>query len=47
MSDKEHLVAGLHSRGSLPHLKREGGTYFVTFRLADTLPKEVLAKALK
>ena len=26
----------------LPHLKQEGGAYFVTFRLAGTLPKEVL-----
>ena len=42
MPDKKHLVAGLHSRGVLPHLKREGGTYFVTFREAGTLPKEVL-----
>ena len=39
-----HLIAGLHARGSLPHLKREGGSYFVTFRLAGTLPKEVLRK---
>jgi len=38
------LVAGLHSRGVLPHLKREGAAYFVTFRLAGTLPKEVLLK---
>jgi REP element-mobilizing transposase RayT len=36
------LVSGLHSRGALPHLKREGATYFVTFRLAGTLPREVL-----
>ncbi len=36
-------VSGLHSRGYLPHLKREGGTYFVTFRLHGTLPREVLA----
>jgi hypothetical protein len=42
MPDVKHLVAGLHSRGVLPHLKREGGTYFVTFRQAGTLPKEVL-----
>jgi REP element-mobilizing transposase RayT len=42
MPGKKHLVAGLHSRGVLPHLKREGGTYFVTFRQAGTLPKEVL-----
>jgi hypothetical protein len=40
--DKSHLVAGLHSRGVLPHLKREGGTDFVTFRQAGTLPAEVL-----
>jgi REP element-mobilizing transposase RayT len=35
-------VSGFHSRGVLPHLKREGGAYFVTFRLAGTLPREVL-----
>ena len=34
--------SGLHSRGYLPHVKREGAEYFVTFRLADSLPKEVL-----
>jgi REP element-mobilizing transposase RayT len=28
----------------LPHLKKEGGTYFVTFRQAGTLPKEVLIR---
>ncbi len=38
------LVAGFHHRGHLPHLKREGGAYFVTFRLAGTLPAEVLAR---
>ena len=38
------LISGLHSRGVLPHLKREGASYFVTFRLAGTLPKDVLAK---
>ncbi len=36
------LRTGWHGRGYLPHLKAEGGTYFVTFRLADTLPKSVL-----
>ncbi|MBI4327412.1 MAG: hypothetical protein HY674_19435, partial [Chloroflexi bacterium] len=47
MADTErpnHLVSGFHSRGVLPHLKREGGTYFVTFRQAGTLPKEVLLR---
>lgn len=36
--------AGFHSRGYLPHLKVEGATYFVTFRLADSLPREILAR---
>jgi REP element-mobilizing transposase RayT len=38
------LVSGFHSRGVLPHLKREGASYLVTFRLAGTLPKEVLLR---
>ena len=38
------LTAGFHSRGALPHLKREGGSYFITFRLAGTLPAEVLQR---
>ena len=36
------LRSGVHSRGYLPHVKREGASYFVTFRLNDSLPKEVL-----
>ncbi len=36
------LRAGIHSRGYLPHVKREGASYFVTFRLVDSLPKRVL-----
>jgi REP element-mobilizing transposase RayT len=36
------LRSGIHSRGYLPHVKREGASYFVTFRLVDSLPKEVL-----
>jgi putative transposase len=40
--DPPHLTVGFHSRDHLPHLKKEGGTYFVTFRLAGTLPREVL-----
>lgn len=38
------LVAGLHSRGALPHLKREGASYFVTYRLAGTLPADVIRR---
>jgi REP element-mobilizing transposase RayT len=36
------LRSGIHTRGYLPHVKREGACYFVTFRLADSLPREVL-----
>jgi hypothetical protein len=38
------LRSGVHTRGYLPHVKREGARYFVTFRLADSLPREVLFK---
>jgi len=40
----DRLRSGVHSRGYLPHVKREGVSYFVTFRLADSLPREVLLK---
>src|SRR5205823_8854946 len=36
------LRSGIHSRDYLPHVKREGASYFITFRLADSLPQEVL-----
>ena len=38
------LVAGLHFRGKLPHLKKEGAAYFVTFRLADSLPAHEVSR---
>jgi REP element-mobilizing transposase RayT len=38
------LRSGIHTRGYLPHVKREGASYFVTFRLADSLPKDVLLR---
>jgi len=38
------LVAGSHTRGYLPHVKADGGTYFVTFRLDDSLPRELVAR---
>jgi len=41
------LRSGIHTRGYLPHVKREGASYFVTFRLADSLPKEVFFKILQ
>ncbi len=36
--EEKRLINGLHFRGKLPHLKREGAVYFVTFRLNDSLP---------
>ncbi len=41
---KRHLVSGFHHRDHLPHLKREGASYFVTYRLAGTLPADVLVQ---
>jgi REP element-mobilizing transposase RayT len=38
------LVTGLHFRGKLPHLKKEGAVYFVTFRLNDSLPAHEVAR---
>jgi hypothetical protein len=35
-------LAGLYDRGYLPHLRAQGRSYFVTFRLHGTLPQEVL-----
>jgi hypothetical protein len=35
----------IRSRRRLPHLEQEGGTYFVTFGLAGSLPRPVLEKA--
>jgi REP element-mobilizing transposase RayT len=34
----------IRDRGRLPHWEIERGTYFVTFRLNDSLPTDVLAK---
>ena len=35
------------TRGYLPHWERQAGTYFVTFRLADSLPSNVLNEILQ
>jgi REP element-mobilizing transposase RayT len=32
----------IRDRGRLPHWEKDSGTYFITFRLADSLPKAVL-----
>ncbi len=36
--------ARLSHRGSLPHLRQDGVAYFVTFRLADSLPTDVMRR---
>jgi len=41
---EKQWVDGLHDRGTLPHLKLKGGTYFVTFRLEGTLPQTFFAE---
>jgi REP element-mobilizing transposase RayT len=38
------LLSGFHFRGRLPHIKRETATYFVTFRLGDSLPAHEVAR---
>jgi REP element-mobilizing transposase RayT len=32
----------IRNRGRLPHWEKESGTYFITFRLSDSLPRVVL-----
>lgn len=34
----------IRERGRLPHWEKEDGIYFVTFRLADSLPTDILTK---
>ena len=36
------MTPSIRSRGYLPHLETQEGIYFVTFRLADSLPKELV-----
>jgi REP element-mobilizing transposase RayT len=40
------LRSGIHHRGYLPHVKRDGASYFITFRLGDSLPQAVLHRLL-
>jgi REP element-mobilizing transposase RayT len=44
METPNHLISGFHFRGKLPHIKRVGATYFVTFRLADSLPAAAITR---
>lgn len=36
------MTSSTRSRGYLPHLEAQQAVYFVTFRLADSLPKELI-----
>lgn len=40
----KHRGETTHTRGYLPHFVKAGASYFVTFRLADSLPRQVLAE---
>jgi len=49
MDEPSKYIHGFHHRAfgerrALPHLKRWRGTYFVTYRLADSLPQTALAR---
>ncbi len=39
-SIRPYLTQAIQTRVYLPHVKAEGASYFVTFRLADSLPQE-------
>ena len=34
----------IHTRGYLPHVDAEGATQFITFRLADSMPQDLLQR---
>lgn len=40
--DPSARLTGRYDRGYLPHLRSQGRSYFVTFRLEGTLPQELL-----
>ena len=37
----EARIINLHSRGRLPHWRVDNAVYFITFRLGDSLPREI------
>src|SRR5271163_800219 len=41
------MTSSPRTRGYLPHLETEQAIYFVTFRLADSLPKELVLQLRK
>ncbi len=42
--EPSNQIHGYHNRGYLPHKKVAGSNYFVTFRLADSLPRSALER---
>ena len=38
------LAETLKTRNNLPHWQQSGATYFITYRLADSIPKELIEK---
>ena len=44
MPSAQQLGASIRSRGYLPHWERKGARYFVTFRLRDSLPRELVLR---
>jgi hypothetical protein len=50
MTDPSNVAPGSiqkRTRGYLPHWERDGGAYFVTFRLADSLPRTILEQIIE
>jgi DNA-binding transcriptional MocR family regulator len=47
LAGRASAVITQRTRGYLPHWERNDGTYFVTFRLGDSLPKAVLEERLR
>jgi REP element-mobilizing transposase RayT len=41
------MTSSTRTRGYLPHLETQEAIYFVTFRLADSLPKELVLQLLQ
>src|SRR5688572_26401935 len=44
MDPSHHRLTGRYTRGYLPHIRIEGRSYFVTFRLEGTLPRDLLER---
>jgi REP element-mobilizing transposase RayT len=43
-NERRQISGSVRSRGYLPHLEAQHPVYFVTFRLADSIPQELMAR---